>query len=176
MKKLSVILLTGLLVQITAVAAQTKDVEVKMRNVKPFHFVYYEFTGPYSESFKNFLNLKKFLVKRGEKTGDKSVGIFFDDPKVTPPYKLRSHIGCVVSKQLKLEGEFKYKFIPGFKAVSARYTSFADIEKTWNALVKYTAKMKLMITGPGFEFYTHHNDPKIVDAECLLPVIQIRKK
>lgn len=143
---------------------------VSVKDVEGFHFVYYEFTGPYQKSFEQFGSFMAYLKKNNIKTGPYSVGIYLDNPQKTAPEKCRSEIGFMVQGPVKTAGLYKYKKVDGFKAISTFYRSMMDIQGAWDALVKYLATNNLIMVGPAYEFYETHKDPSVISAECLFPI------
>ena len=153
----------------------TEKFPVTKKKVEGFHFLYYEFIGPYQKAFDKFGEFMAYLKKNGIETGPYSVGIYLDNPQMTPPEKLRSEIGFMVKKAFKADGIYKYKKIESFYAISTWYKSMDEIQGAWNALVIYLMKNKLIPAGPGYEFYKSDKAPTDFSAECFFPIKELKK-
>ncbi|MEN8155257.1 MAG: GyrI-like domain-containing protein [Acidobacteriota bacterium] len=147
---------------------------VTKKKVEGFHFVYYEFTGPYQKAFEQFGLFMAYLKQNKIETGPYSVGIYLDNPQMTAPDKLRSEIGFMVKNEVKPDGIYKYKKVDDFTAISTRYQSMKDIQGAWDALGKYLMKNSMIPAGPGYEFYKTDKDPSKISAECFFPVMETK--
>ena len=146
-----------------------KAFEVKVKEVDGFHMVYYEFKGPYDQAFGEFMALMEYLANNNIEMGPNALGIFYDDPEETAAEELKSDVGFMVKGPAPSGERFKYKKVDGFKAVSVKYYSMADIQKAYEVLGKYIVESDLVPTGPAYEIY-YSNDPNVVDTEILMPV------
>ncbi len=169
MKKLIIIMVIGFMVfNLSGTEKQVEKFPVSVKKVNGFHFLYYEFKGPYMAAFKGFNKIIEYMKQNKIEAGECSVGVYYDDPQKVKPENLRSEIGFMVKSKIKTNGKFKYRKIEGFKAAFTRYKSMADIPGAWRALGSYVYKNKLTVTGPGFEFYKAYSS--VINAECLMPV------
>ena len=174
MKRFFLLIMILFAISFTIQGETSEKFPVTKKNVDGFHFVYYEFTGPYQKAFEQFGAFMAYLKMSGIETGPYSVGIYLDNPQMTPPEKLGSELGFMVKKEVKTSGIYKYKKVDGFKAISTRYGSMNDIQGAWDALGKYLMENGLIPAGPGYEFYKTGKDPSVISAECFFPVMETK--
>ncbi|KAF0134393.1 MAG: hypothetical protein FD145_618 [Candidatus Saganbacteria bacterium] len=137
---------------------------LKISEIKtePMTIVYEEFIGPYSETGKVFGNLYKTLKTEKIETS-RGLGIYFSDPKTTPPEKQKSQCGAILGKeQLKMIPEIakkhKIKTIPQMKALATELpiknvlSYMIGPMKAYPALMKY-AQEKGYKTALAMELY-----------------------
>lgn len=116
-----------------------------------------EFTGPYSEVGKHMKAVDEKLKSAGI-TSKRGFGIYYDDPKTTPPKKCRSFIGTVLEEKeldkisrLRSEG-FKIDYIPLSEAVVTTFPAKSSLSymigpmKVYPAMSKYLEDKKYTVT------------------------------
>jgi effector-binding domain-containing protein len=163
------ILCFGYLVSSFSLFGQEKKstFEVSIRNVDKIQMVYYEFTGPYDQSFNEFGNLIAFIQQNNVQLEAFSLGIFLDDPEVVPGNELRSKIGHAIGSNPDFKSDtYKFKEIPAGKAVSVRYKSMEEIMPAYQAISKYIMDNNLKTEPYSVELY-FGQDPNTLDAEIL---------
>jgi effector-binding domain-containing protein len=139
---------------------------VEIKEIEEIHMVYYEFTGPYMNSFNDFNKLMGYLKTNKVPMGPHALGIFYDDPSQVPEDQLRSEAGYMVQGKVKTGEGFLFKTIPAGKAVSVKYTSMEDIMKAYEAIGKYIGENGIKVKPFSIEIY-HSTDPSVIDAEIL---------
>lgn len=139
----------------------------EIRDVNEIHMIYYDFTGPYDQSFNAFGELMQFIQTNQLPMGPQSLGIFYDDPEKVPANELRSEIGFMLTKAVEGTDKYKYKKIEATKAVSVRYTSMDDIYPAYTAISNYIIENNLNTAPYSIEIY-YSADPNVVDAEILM--------
>lgn len=145
----------------------TEKFKVTIRDVDKIQMVYYEFTGPYEQSFSEFGQLMSF-VKENNLAMDKfSLGIFKDDPEFTPADKLRSEIGLAITSKTKIDlTKYKYKEIPAGKAVTVKYKSMDEIMPAYKAIEDYIKSNNIKTENFSVELY-FGQDPADMVSEIL---------
>lgn len=148
---------------------------VTKKKVAGFTLLYYEFTGSYQKAFGPFDELLAFVKESKIETGEYYVGIYLDNPQMTPAEKLRSEIGVMVNGKVADTGKYKMKKVEGFTAVSTWYHSMDEIAGAWNALGKHLMTRGLIPAGPGYEFYRTDKEPSDMSAECFFPISETKE-
>ncbi len=170
MKYLYFIFLMQYIIFISNVSGQDTQAgvfDVAIRDVDKIQMVYYEFTGPYEQSFTEFGQLMSF-VKENNMTMDKfSLGIFKDDPEATPADKLRSEIGLAITSKAKIDlSGYKYKELPARKAVTVKYKSMDEIMPAYKAIEDYIKANNIKTENYSVELY-YGQDPANMVSEIL---------
>jgi DNA gyrase inhibitor GyrI len=154
---------------ISNVSGQDKPEKFKVtvRDVDKIKMVYYEFTGPYDQSFSEFAQLISF-AKENKLTMDKfSLGIFKDDPELTPADKLRSEIGLAITSKAKVDlAKYKYKELPAGKAVTVKYKGMDEIMPAYEAIAEYIKTNNIKTENYSVELY-FGQDPDQMVSEIL---------
>lgn len=169
MKKVLFIIASCIAISIVAQDStniSAKNFEIKIRDVNEIHMLYYEFTGPYDQSFNNFGKLMEYINKNQLPMGPYSLGIFYDDPEKVSADKLRSDIGYMLAGKVEPTEDYKYKYIPACKAVSVKYKSMEEIMSAYQAISKYIMNNKLKTQPYSIEIYNSF-DPGTIDTEIL---------
>lgn len=104
------------------------ELKVYEKETGPYTIAYEKFVGPYKETGKVFQRLDSSLEADGIKTF-RGIGIYYDDPNVTPSDKLRSDNGCVIEdKDLSRIESLKKKY--NIKTVKRRYSVVTEFKIT----------------------------------------------
>ena len=72
--------------------------KVSEREIGPFEFVYEDFTGDYAETGPIFEEIYQDLLADGIES-TVGLGVYYDDPAITPKAERRSRVGSVVTKE-----------------------------------------------------------------------------
>lgn len=165
-KVLSYTLITLLTISLSNAQKESKF-KPSIKDVSEINMVYYSFTGPYDQSFNNFDDLMAYLQQNNMPIGAHSLGIFYDNPEQVAPNKLRSEIGFMVNEKVHVSGNYKFKNIPGSKAVSCRYKNNEDLKPAYQAIEQYITANNLKTEPYSVEIY-YSADPAVIDAEILM--------
>jgi hypothetical protein len=97
------------------------SLEVTEKVTGPYNMAYVDFTGEYAKTGPVFSQVFTIANQAGLKS-TKGIGIYLDDPKVTPKEKQRSQIGVVVEKEelakiSLLKDKLKIKHLPAADSV-----------------------------------------------------------
>ncbi|MBN1621779.1 MAG: hypothetical protein JW871_04230 [Endomicrobiales bacterium] len=137
--------------------------EVTEMETGPYTIVYEEFIGDYKKSGQVFERVGKAMEKEGIKT-TRGFGIYFDDPKMVPADKLRSHCGLVIEgDNLKMVPELKKKYNIQVIDKSNRIVIEFPIKnmlsyvigpmKCYPAFSEYSKEKGYKVDSPGYELY-----------------------
>lgn len=125
--------------------------------------VYKEITGPYQKSGEVINKLHYNLMNDKIKTF-KSIGVFYDDPKLVKSSMLHSEAGCILetadtSKVFWLRAKYDIKVCPVRKYIITEFpfkgkiSILANLVKVYPALSKYVKENNYTVTGPIIEIY-----------------------
>jgi AraC family transcriptional regulator len=143
--------------------------EVTVKNTDAIHMVYYEFTGPYKDSFNDFGKLMEYMQTNNISMGSNALGVFYDDPEMLPEDELRSEAGYMVTGKVDVSDGYKYKKIDGKKVLSVWYNNMDEIMPAYAALGKYAEENHVQLEGYSIEIY-YGMDPENMKTEILMPV------
>ncbi len=144
--------------------------QVEVKDIPEIQMVYYEFKGPYMQSFSKFTALMDFIKNNNIPLGEHALGIFYDDPMAVPEDQLKSEAGFMVKSIVEPKEGFLYRKIPACKAVAIRYKSYDEIMPAYQAISKYISEKNLKTAPYSIEVY-YSSDPSVVDAEILMPIV-----
>jgi effector-binding domain-containing protein len=163
------LLITCLIVNLSAQENNdaSNQFEVSIKDFSETNLIYYSFTGPYEQSFNDYGNLMAYMQQNKIPMGQYSLGIYYDDPLTVSADKLRCDVGHMVTKKVKVSGQYKIKTLPAGKAVSVRYKSMSDIMNAYQTIDKYIKEKGIKTESYSIEIY-YSADPNVVDAEILM--------
>lgn len=136
--------------------------EVLVENRGPYTFIYDSFTGPYKDTAPVFDRVMKDVEAKGVSVED-GLGIYYDDPRKTPPEQLRSDCGVVIDEGEKaqlslLQDRYKIKTLEEAKSLVVRLPIKNSLSYmigpsiAYPALEKYAKKNQLKTT-VAYEYY-----------------------
>jgi hypothetical protein len=136
--------------------------EIKEQPMGPYILVYERFVGPYEKTGAVFDKVTKNLKAEGITT-TRGLGIYFDNPKITPKDKLRSECGNIIEKKdldklIKIKNKFNIKKIPKNDSLVIEFPIRNTLSymlgpiKCYPALVKYANKKNFNIKNT-YEIY-----------------------
>lgn len=73
-------------------------VEVREARMGPYTFAYVEHVGPYASVAEPMMKLDTEMREAGFVSTD-GIGLYFDDPRITPAEELRSEIGSIITPE-----------------------------------------------------------------------------
>lgn len=148
---------------------------VEIRDLPDQHLVSVAHTGPYPEINHAFERLFASLATRGliGQTGH-MVGVFLDDPGVTPAANLRSHAGVVVDAGFAVPDALdRYTLPAGPHAVLTYRGPYAGLPAAYDQLfgLWLPASGRMMADRPSFEVYL--NSPMDTPQDQLLTELHL---
>ena len=154
--------LAALVVALLAYMGMLSPLKAYESKMGPYTIAYESITGPYSQTGPVFGRVFKALKVEGIEA-KRGLGIYYDDPKVTPADKLRSDCGVVIedsqmAKFKSVSKKFKVKKIAQKNCVVVEFpiknifSYMLGPIKGYPALAQY-AKEKTLKTGMVFELY-----------------------
>jgi AraC family transcriptional regulator len=147
------------------------EIQVEVKNVPEIQILYYEFTGPYNQSFSKFSGLMDYIKNNNIPLGEHALGIFYDDPNEVPAEQLKSEAGFMVTKEVNPANGYLFKKIPAGKAVIAHYKSYDQIMAAYGAIEKYISDNGITTAPYSIEIY-YNSDPSVVDAEIRMMILE----
>lgn len=156
--------------------ADFRDLQVSVKNLKPFKYICYQFVGPYSE----FPRVREafrweFRNSRISPTGNE-IAIFWNSPLKERPENLRWDIGYPVSSDQKDAGNMIVKEFNYSRGASTIHRgSYLYTYQTIRALYQWIAiNGYAPIGGPCVEVYYDEYPENVPDAEktteILIPI------
>ncbi|HEY4219085.1 MAG TPA: GyrI-like domain-containing protein [Gemmatimonadaceae bacterium] len=132
--------------------------------------------GPYDQISEAFARLEPIATSGGLFNSPTAamVALFYDDPKSTPPDKLRSDAGIVVPSDMKLPSGVTEQTIPGGEYATAVHTGpYAGLPAFWAQLTGewLPTSGRRRAEGLSYEFYL--NNPMQVPPAELRTEIRI---
>lgn len=99
--------------------------EVQEMNIGPYKYVYKEHIGPYEETGQIGLEIYEDLMADGIVT-TRGLGVYYDNPSVTPKEELRSEMGSIVEthdyeKFEAVKDKYMVREVPVTKAVTIKF-------------------------------------------------------
>ena len=122
------------------------ELKVYQKETGPYTMAYESFTGPYKDTGIIFNKVYTSLEADGVKTL-RGIGIYYDDPKVTPADKLRSDNGCVIeekdfSRLPALRKKYSIKTIPRQLRIITEFSIKGPLSFMLGPIKGYPALMK----------------------------------
>lgn len=161
-----------------------KDVELDIKraqimNMPPRKAIYIKLSGQYGElDFSGSWQRLWQFVKEHKlfSLGMEHIAIYYDDPKVTEPEKLRTDICLVIKKDCKPQGDIGVKEITGGKFAMFLYKgSYEHLDAVYDTIyARLLPENNLRLRNEhGFEKYLNHPDktkPEKLKTEIYIPV------
>lgn len=141
--------------------------EIAIREIAPRRAVCMEHVGPYPSIGAVFGKLNAWISETGAETFE-GIGIFYDDPSVTPAEELRSDAGAFVPAGYSTnDPRVHVAEVPGGKYVVGLHIGpYEGLGGAWGAVCSWAAANGLKMAGkPSFEVYLNNCD--LVPAEEL---------
>lgn len=153
------------------------DVSMEVRNEQPKQVIYIRLTGGYNglDYCKAWERLHAYVQEEKIYDGGmEHICIYYDDPKVTEPDKLRTDVCFAVPGPVQPRGEIGVKEIPGGKYLVFRYKGpYSDLHAVYDTIYGHWIPEKGYTIGEsnGYELYV--NDPAVTAPEDLLTDIYV---
>lgn len=150
---------------------------VDVQTVGPIRIACVAHQGPYNQIGAAFMRLAQWAGPRGLfKPGARTVGVYYDSPRVTPPERLRSDAGleCDGSVAGDPGAGVEIKTIAGGRCVVGVYQGpYAGLPEAWAELTgRWMQERSLKIAArPCFEIYL--NEMESTPPEQLLTAIHV---
>ncbi len=144
--------------------------KIKVKLIKPMNIAYIEHKGPYDQvPFEDYYAKLYAWVKeqKGLRPGFKSLAIYPDDPKATPPEEIRTQVAVPIVGEAKGDDEVKVKELPEMEcAIIMHKGSSKEYENTYKELMAWTEQNGYEWAGAPFEVYT--KKPKVKNGETII--------
>lgn len=132
--------------------------EIVVRQLEPRKVVCIEHRGPYPGIGAAFGKLGEWIQETGAPTQE-GIGIFYDDPSVTPAEELRSAAGCFVPGNFTADDPRVrvFEFAGGKYAVGTHLGSYSRLPACWEELMEWVCHGGLArAERPACEIYLNH--------------------
>lgn len=166
---------TGLGIYLFLHLGAFKEVTVEAQIFPALHLAYKEHRGPYHEINAPLSDLEILLKKNGI-TCKKTFGHFLDNPATVDADRLRSHIGCVISKdeQQIVKNSltvFSTKDIPSKKVIYARFLGSPAIGpmKVYPKVREFADHQRMALMPDVMELYTVQRDGRVITEYLFSP-------
>lgn len=172
MKKLLVILgIFGVLVGAVVIYYFTvfSKVQFEVREFGPYKVIGKESVGPYKNVVKVITGVVDQLKKEGMNP-ERTVGIYYDDPRKVEESKLRAFGGVTVEPSTTTPEGLTATTIPLATYITTTYVGhpLVGVFKVYPAVHKYLIAHEYEISGPVVEMYTRAD--KKISTQYLVPV------
>lgn len=139
----------------------TSDRTVEIKTLPDMHVAFIRHVGPYLECGAKFGQLMGWAGPKGLLgPSTRILGVYHDDPDVTPPEKLRADCCMTVATEVSVEGDVQLQMLtPGECAVLTHRGPYTDLANSYKWLFGdwlLTSGRELGCSPP-FEIYV--NDP-----------------
>lgn len=140
--------------------------EIVLGQKGPYHYVYVDRTGPFSEIPQGYKQADSLIRKQNIETGI-ACGSYLDNPSKVDQKDLRWRIGYIVADSIEVTEPLTFLTIPNHQYLIATIKAHPMIApfKTYPAMEKWIAERTFTIVGPAYEFY---NEDGVI--EVLFPV------
>ena len=115
-------------------------IEISTATLPERNVVYLTHIGPFAEMGKAFGQLAGWAGQAGlfQNPNTKSVCVYYDDPKTTPPEKLRTDCCFTAPEDFKISGDVKKMKIEGGLFVVGKCTiDKTEFAEAWGKVMKY---------------------------------------
>ncbi len=152
-------------------------VDVRIETIDPVPVAFMRHVGPYHEVGAAFQKLMGWAGPRGLiGPGVSSIGVYHDDPEVTPPDKLRADACISVRPDFEPEGEIGFQTLAGGAcAVAVHRGPYEKLPDVYRALIGewLPASGRELRAAPPMEFYRNSpmdTKPEDLYTEIYLPL------
>lgn len=155
------------------------DLELKreIKNVPERNVIYIRLTGDYrlNDYGGTWMRLFQFVQEQNLPKGDPSpLCIYHDDPKVTPPEKLRTDVCMVLPEKAAPKGDIGFKQLPAGRYATFIYKGpYSNLQAVYDTIYgKYIPEMECTLRDEA-SAERYLNDPCETAPEDLLTEIYI---
>jgi AraC family transcriptional regulator len=149
--------------------------EVKITTLPKMRVAYMRHTGPYEECGKAWEKLMAWAGPAGVLGLDTQMaGMGYDDPRTTPPEKLRYDACITIGPDVKVSGEVQIQEIGGGEYATVKQVGpYEKLPETYMYLYDEWSKTsgRTISDRPAIEFY--RNDPETTPTEELITEIYV---
>jgi len=142
---------------------------VKTEKRKPIRIAYVEHVGSYgSIPFDKVIPQLYDWAKRNKvMPGFYPMGIYYSDPKTTPPEKSVTWLAISFKGDGKPDGDIKIKDLPEMTVATYSHKGPAsEYQKSYDTLASWIVSHGYTVSGPPIEIYSKR--PQMVDGQMIL--------
>jgi len=155
--------------------------DVKFLQLAPVSLAGVMFTGPYSQVGKAFEKLNTLAATRGlHGSGQKVIGIYYDDPEVVEAKQQRSFAGISVRPETRVEAPLESKILAGGRYAVFRYQGpYSGFEDCYGWIYgEWLKNSQIELRDePGFAQYLNpaHTVPAELLSDIYIPLQQAER-
>jgi AraC family transcriptional regulator len=122
--------------------------------------------GPYQQIGRTFVRLHEIVTRAGLPHRE-LVGVYYDDPAVTPEDQLRADAGVIVDEGVRLPPGLEEHRVPAGRFARAEHAgSYAGLPGAWGEFTRTLAAQAGDATPRGYTFELYRNTPmEVPEAE-----------
>jgi len=142
---------------------------VKIEKTKPMTIAYVEHVGeygklPFEEDMRTLYGWAKAKKVR---PGLQALGIYHDNPEMTPPERCRSEVAIPIYSRAPPEGGIKVRKLPAMTVAATSHEGPAsEFRNTYSALNAWVEEHGYEWSGPSIEVYS--KKPAVVGGQTIL--------
>src|SRR5688572_1771843 len=115
--------------------------------------------GPYQQIGRAFGRLHEIVTRAGLPHRE-LVGVYYDDPAITPEDQLRSDAGTIIDEGLPLPPGLEEQRVPAGRFARAEHAgSYAGLPRAWSEFTRALAAQAGAPPPRGFTFERYRNTP-----------------
>lgn len=149
--------------------------DVEIRTLSPLRIAALRFVGPFTELAPTFERIAGWAGQKGLfQTGAQMIGVFHDDPRETPPDKLRSDAAVTLTESFTgpFDGGVVEAELPGGEhAVGTFRGPYEELHGAYQWLMREWMPAHGVAPGAGASYEIYLNDPTSTPKEDLLTAI-----
>jgi len=132
---------------------------VEMETLPALRLATLRHLGPYQEIGRTFGRLDDILTRAGLPHRE-LVGVYYDDPAVTPEDQLRSDAGVLIDEGVPLPAGLEEQRVPGGRFARAEHAgSYAGLPDAWGEFKRAIAAQTGIANPRGYTFELYRNTP-----------------
>ena len=132
---------------------------VEMETLPALRLATLRHLGPYQQIGRTFGRLDDILTKAGLPHRE-LVGVYHDDPAITPEDQLRSDAGVLIDEGVPLPAGLEEQRVPGGRFARAEHAgSYAGLPDAWGEFKRAIAAQTGIANPRGYTFELYRNTP-----------------
>ena len=127
---------------------------LRLKRIRRLRVASFELTGPYENWGRGLMELKGWLEKRKIATVGPPIGLFYDNPRETPPQELRSEACIPIKGEVASEGRFRIKDLPESRVASTKHRGPPEeYSVTYGSFLEKLLRPGYVLDGPAREIF-----------------------
>ena len=144
---------------------------VEMETLPALRLATLRHLGPYQQIGRTFGRLDEILAKAGLPHRE-LVGVYYDDPAMTPADQLRSDAGAIIDEGVTLPPGLEEQRVPAGRYARAEHAgSYAGLPAAWGEFKRAIAGQTGDANPRGYTFELYRNTPMDTPEDKLLTTL-----